>query len=82
MTTYSIIPASDGGSFNIGIAGSDGTRQTMLGFASEAEALAWIEHDKRLSEVPNSPSAAALDWTISGRSENGPSAGPPAISLP
>jgi len=50
MTTYTIIPDGDG--FNIGIAGSNGTRQTMLGFASEAEAEAWILHDKRLSDPP------------------------------
>jgi hypothetical protein len=62
MTTYNIIPVDDGGGFNIGIAGSDGTRQTMLGFTSEAEALAWIEQDKRLSAVPRPqmlPDAAA-----------------------
>jgi hypothetical protein len=52
MTTYTIIPAPDGTSFNIGIAGSNGARQTMLGFASEAEAEAWITQDRRLSQIP------------------------------
>jgi hypothetical protein len=52
MTTYMIIPNSDGSGFNVGIAGSDGTRQTMLGFESEAEAEAWIIQDKRLGQVP------------------------------
>jgi hypothetical protein len=52
MTTYSIMPTGEKDGFNVGIAGSDGTRQTMLGFTSEAEALAWIEHDKRLSAMP------------------------------
>lgn len=52
MTTYTIIPHGDGSSFNIGIAGSDGARQTMLGFESQAEAEAWIVQDKRLSQVP------------------------------
>ena len=45
MTTYTIIPTGDGSSFNIGIAGSDGARQTMLGFATEAEAEAWIANE-------------------------------------
>jgi hypothetical protein len=52
MTTYMIIPNSDGSGFNVGIAGSDGTRQTMLGFESEAEAEAWIIQDKRLGQIP------------------------------
>jgi hypothetical protein len=52
MTTYAIIPNGDGTGFNISIAGSDGARQTMLGFQSEAEAEAWILQDKRLSAIP------------------------------
>ena len=52
MTTYKITPNSDGTGFNISIAGSDGARQTMLGFTSESEAEAWIIQDKRLSQVP------------------------------
>ncbi|HEY4040972.1 MAG TPA: hypothetical protein VGM32_03905 [Rhodopila sp.] len=61
MTTYTIIPNSDGNGFNIGIAGSDGVRQTMLGFASQAEAEAWISQDKRLNEIalPDLPSTEA-----------------------
>jgi hypothetical protein len=58
MTTYSVIPNGDGTGFNISIAGSDGTRQTMLGFESEAEAEAWIAQDRRLSELPAPPVAA------------------------
>jgi hypothetical protein len=52
MSTYVIIPNSDGSGFNVGIAGSDGARQTMLGFESEAEAEAWIIQDKRLGQIP------------------------------
>jgi hypothetical protein len=59
MTTYSITPNGDGTGFNISIAGSDGTRQTMLGFESEAEAEAWIVQDRRLSELPAPPVAAS-----------------------
>jgi hypothetical protein len=52
MSTYVIIPNSDGSGFNVGIAGSNGARQTMLGFESEAEAEAWIIQDKRLGQTP------------------------------
>ena len=51
MTTYTIIPNSDGSGFNISIASSNGTRQTMLGFDSEADAETWICQDRRLSDV-------------------------------
>ncbi|HEY1413429.1 MAG TPA: hypothetical protein VGF36_14885 [Rhodopila sp.] len=63
MTTYTIIPNGDGTGFNIGIAGNDGARQTMLGFTSEAEAEAWIDQDKRLSNGTASyqPPATLLD---------------------
>ena len=49
MTTYTIIPTDNGANFNIGVAGSVGTRQTMLGSVSEAEAEEWISQDKRLN---------------------------------
>ncbi len=49
MAIYTIIPASDGSGFHIGVVGHDGTRHTMLGFESIAEAEAWIVHDKRFS---------------------------------
>ncbi len=45
MTNYTIIQAGDG--YHIGIAGADGSRQTLLGFTTEAEAEAWIVQDKR-----------------------------------
>jgi hypothetical protein len=59
MSTYTITPNSDGSGFNIGIAGSNGARQTMLGFESEAEAEAWILQDKRRSQTP-SPQMSGL----------------------
>ena len=58
MTTYSIIPNSDGSGFNVSISGSNGTRQTMLGFSTEAEAEAWINQDKRLNVVPIVPTVS------------------------
>jgi hypothetical protein len=57
MTQYTIVPAGDGPGFNVAVSGSDGARHTMLGFATEAEAEAWIALDKRLDGV-TSPSAA------------------------
>jgi hypothetical protein len=48
MSQYIIVPAGDGSGFNIAVAGSDGARHTMLGFATEEEAEAWIALDKRL----------------------------------
>lgn len=56
MATYQIIPLGDGTGFNIGVAGSDGTRQTMLGFTSLEEAEAWITQDRRLAGVADYPS--------------------------
>jgi hypothetical protein len=53
MTTYTIMPNGDGDGFNVGIAGTNGARQTMLGFQSEAEAEAWILRDRRLSDAPS-----------------------------
>ena len=62
MAIYQIIPIGDGSGFNIGVAGSDGTRQTMLGFATQEEAEAWILQDKRLSggEASLSNASAAI----------------------
>jgi hypothetical protein len=49
MSIYTIIPLNDGAGFNIGVAGTNGARQTILGFTTEAEAEAWILQDKRLN---------------------------------
>ena len=66
MANYIIVLDGSGSSFNVGITGTDGTRQTLLGFATEAEAEAWIMEDKRLSRVHDrfdmsSPRPAAGD---------------------
>jgi hypothetical protein len=55
MTQYIIVPNGDGSGFNIAVSGANGTRQTMLGFSTEAEAEAWIVQDRRLG-VPDEPS--------------------------
>ncbi len=49
MTTYTIIPVGNGSGFHIGVSGSNGARQTMLGFTSMQEAEDWIQQDKRLA---------------------------------
>ncbi|PPQ25918.1 hypothetical protein [Rhodopila globiformis] len=51
MAQYIILPAEDGSGFNIAVSGSDGARHTMLGFATEADAQAWIALDRRLDDV-------------------------------
>jgi hypothetical protein len=50
MAIYSIVPRSDGTGFDIEVISNDGTRHTMLGFATEAEAKEWIATD-RLREI-------------------------------
>jgi hypothetical protein len=51
MATYTVVPAVDRTGFHVAIQGSDGIRQTILGFETSVEAEAWIEHDRRLSAV-------------------------------
>jgi hypothetical protein len=50
MITYTVIASADRMDFHVKIAGSDGNRQTMLGFRTESDADAWIANDKRLTE--------------------------------
>ncbi len=65
MSTYNITPNSDGSGFNIAIEGTNGARQTMLGFESEAEAEAWIRQDQRLNQMPVQH-AASMGVSASG----------------
>ena len=51
MATYTVVPAVDPTGFHVAIQGSDGIRQTILGFETSVEAEAWIEHDRRTSAV-------------------------------
>jgi hypothetical protein len=46
MTTYSIIPHSDGATFDVEVISDNGARQIMLGFPTEAEAEDWIASDR------------------------------------
>ena len=50
MASYTIMPRTDGDGFDIAIVGTNGARQTVLGFKTEAAAAAWIEQDKRLDQ--------------------------------
>jgi len=50
MITYTVIASADQTGFHVKIAGSDGNRQTMLGFVTESDADVWIANDKRLTE--------------------------------
>jgi hypothetical protein len=66
MSTYTVLPVNDGSGFNVGVAGNNGARQTILGFKSEAEAEAWILQDKRLNTAANpflsSSGSAKRSW--------------------
>lgn len=67
MTTYTIVPhGGDSTRFDIAIVGTNGTRQTMLGFETEADAEAWIEHANRYESIEHPDddpfNAAGLDY--------------------
>jgi hypothetical protein len=47
--TYTVIADLDQTSFHVAVLGDDGTRQTLLGFETHADARAWIAYDKGLS---------------------------------
>jgi hypothetical protein len=49
MITYTVIASADETGFHVKIAGSEGNRQTILGFVTESDADAWIVNDKRLT---------------------------------
>ena len=49
VATYTVIPKVDHTGFHVAIVGSNGVRQTLLGFETQADAEAWIMRDKLLS---------------------------------
>jgi hypothetical protein len=51
MSTYSVRPADSGVGFDIIVKNGNGARNTLLGFGTEADALAWIARDKRLNDA-------------------------------
>jgi hypothetical protein len=46
MTTYTIVPIPDGPGFIVEVLSVNGIHQTMLGFATEADAEEWIASDR------------------------------------
>ena len=48
MTTYTILLEANRG-FDIKIVGTDGARQTLLGFPTRETAEAWIQADRKKS---------------------------------
>ena len=50
MITYTVHASGDQTGFHVKIGGSEGNRQTILGFGTEGAADAWIADDKRLTD--------------------------------
>jgi hypothetical protein len=50
MITYTVYASADQTGFHVKIAGSEGDRQTILGFGTESAADAWIAYDKWLTD--------------------------------
>ena len=53
MITYTVHASADQTGFHVKIAGSEGNRQTILGFGTESAADAWIADDQRLTDQWN-----------------------------
>jgi hypothetical protein len=47
MDTYTVLPKVDHTGFHVAIVGSNGVRQTILGFETRTDAEAWISWDKQ-----------------------------------
>jgi hypothetical protein len=56
MASYTIVPRIGDDGFDVAVVGSDGARQTILNFKTEADAGAWIaqdeQHDRRRDLLP------------------------------
>jgi hypothetical protein len=66
MAIYTVVPTVDRTGFNVAIQGSDGIRQTILGFETRVEAEAWIDHDKGLSvaQAPWKPTGSRMPMVL------------------
>ena len=58
LAIYTITPRADLTAFDIAVVASDGSRHTLLGFTTMAEAEAWIEEDKRRDRRPATTAVA------------------------
>jgi hypothetical protein len=56
MASYTIVPRISDDGFDVAVVGSNGARQTILNFKTEADAGAWIaqdeQHDRRRDLLP------------------------------
>jgi hypothetical protein len=50
MSKYTVSPGYGGVGFDIAVISGNGARNTLLGFATELEAQAWIMRDRRLND--------------------------------
>jgi hypothetical protein len=67
MDTYTVILKVDCTGFHVAIVGSNGVRQTLLGFETRADAEAWILRDKCGICAP----LDAVHRKLLGRSDSG-----------
>ena len=51
MATYTLMPRRDGDGYDIRVVDADGAHHTMLGFKTEADAMARIVHDMKIEEA-------------------------------
>jgi hypothetical protein len=61
MTSYKILPNPDGTNFNVEVVSLNGAHQTILAFATEADAEAWIASDKARDEDAGRPEPRDVD---------------------
>lgn len=53
--TYTILAHPDGVGFDVHVLGHDGASQTMLNFATQADAEAWIATDRARDRAEGKP---------------------------
>jgi hypothetical protein len=51
MATYAVVFRADRSGYDVMVKDDIGSRHTILGFATEAAAEAWIEEDRRASAI-------------------------------
>jgi hypothetical protein len=58
MATYTVMQRKRQPGYRVEVVSDDGSRHTILGFDTEAEAQAWIEQDRRLEAFRQLATAA------------------------
>jgi hypothetical protein len=51
MSTYVVLPRQRQPGYKVEVVTDSGTRHTILGFKTEADAYAWVEADRKLEEA-------------------------------